>query len=118
MEVVDSSAANVQPTTKLTVDDLNIEILPVIYEIIRGVEKDHHDNTVKVRESQDCSQKVLELQKRLEQTRTQIKQLPGIEFSKEQQLQHLESLKTQLKLKQELLQKYRYLAFDIKRENC
>lgn len=37
-----------------------------------SVEKDHHDNTVKVRESQDCSQKVLELQKRLEQTRTQV----------------------------------------------
>ncbi|XP_060528411.1 mediator of RNA polymerase II transcription subunit 9-like isoform X1 [Cylas formicarius] len=89
--------------------DLNIEILPVVYEIIRSVEKDHHDNTAKTRESQDCAQKVLELQRRLDQARADIRLLPGIEFSKEQQLNHLEALKTQLKLKQELLQKYRYM---------
>jgi len=93
----------------LNVEELNIEILPVVYEIIRSIEKDHHDNTTKTRESQDCSQKVLELQKRLDQARADIRMLPGIEFSKEQQLNHLEALKTQLKLKQELLQKYRYL---------
>ncbi|KAL1505982.1 hypothetical protein ABEB36_005423 [Hypothenemus hampei] len=93
----------------LTVEELNIEILPVVYEIIRGVEKDHHDITAKTRESQDCSQKVLELQKRLDQARADINLLPGIEFSKEQQLNHLEALKSQLRLKQELLQKYRYL---------
>lgn len=90
-----------------------------------SVEKDHHDNTAKTRESQDCSQKVLELQKRLDQARAevtinfchfcgkhckfQIRLLPGIEYSKEQQLHHLEALKTQLKLKQELLRKYRYM---------
>lgn len=39
----------------------------------------------------------------------QIRLLPGIEYSKEQQLSHLEALKTQLRLKQELLQKYRYM---------
>lgn len=39
----------------------------------------------------------------------QIHMLPGIEYSKEQQLQHLEALRTQLRLKQELLHKYRYL---------
>lgn len=94
---------------QLNVEDLNIEILPIIYEIIRSVEKDHHDNTAKTRESQDCSLKVLELQKRLDQARADIQLLPGIEFSKEQQLQHLEALKTQLRLKQELLQKYRYM---------
>jgi mediator of RNA polymerase II transcription subunit 9 len=74
-----------------------------------SVEKDHHDNTAKTRESQDCSQKVLELQKRLDQARAEIRLLPGIEYSKEQQLHHLEALKTQLKLKQELLRKYRYM---------
>ncbi|XP_019879182.1 mediator of RNA polymerase II transcription subunit 9 [Aethina tumida] len=92
---------------QINVEDLNIEILPVIYEIIRSVEKDHHDNTAKTRESQDCSQKVLELQKRLDQARADIRMLPGIEYSKEQQLKHLEALKTQLRLKQNLLQKYR-----------
>ncbi|CAG9773086.1 unnamed protein product [Ceutorhynchus assimilis] len=100
----DASPQDIKPTI-LTVEELNIEILPVIYEIIRSVEKDHHDNTAKTRESHDCSQKVLELQKRLDQARADIQLLPGIEFSKEQQLNNLEALKTQLRLKQELLQK-------------
>ncbi|KAJ8963536.1 hypothetical protein NQ317_019033 [Molorchus minor] len=91
---------------RLCVEDLNIEILPIIYEIIRSVEKDnHHDNTAKTRDSQDCSQKVLEVQKRLDQARAEVRMLPGIEYSKEQQLNHLDALKTQLRLKQELLQK-------------
>ncbi|XP_018576021.1 mediator of RNA polymerase II transcription subunit 9 [Anoplophora glabripennis] len=103
---------------RFNVEDLNIEILPVIYEIIRSVEKDnHHDNAVKTRDSQDCSQKVLELQKRLDQARAEIRMLPGIDYSKEQQLNHLEALKTQLRLKQELLQKYRYMyPFDIQKQ--
>ncbi|CAH1963664.1 unnamed protein product [Acanthoscelides obtectus] len=94
----------------LNVEDLNIEILPVIYEIIRSIERDnHHDNTAKTRDSADCSQKVIELQKRLDQARQEIHMLPGIDFSKEQQLQHLEALKTQLRKKQELLQKYHFM---------
>lgn len=94
----------------LNVEDLNIEILPIIYDIIKSVDKDnHHDNTAKTRDSQDCSQKVLELQKRLDQARAEIRMLPGIDYSKEQQLNHLEALKTQLRLKQELLQKYRFM---------
>ncbi|KAJ8913846.1 hypothetical protein NQ315_003755 [Exocentrus adspersus] len=103
---------------RLKVEDLEIEILPLIYEIIRSVEKDnHHDNATKTRDSQDCSQKVLELQKRLDQARTEIQMLAGIDYSKEQQLSHLEALKTQLRLKQELLQKYRYMyPFDIQKQ--
>ncbi|KAK4876293.1 hypothetical protein RN001_012715 [Aquatica leii] len=94
---------------RVTVEELQIEILPVIYEIIRSIEKDHIDTSAKTKESQDCSQKVLELQKRLDQARAQILLLPGIEFSKERQLVQLEALKTQLRLKQELLHKYRYM---------
>lgn len=82
---------------RLTVEDLNIEILPIIYEIIRrlvsicqharnvhyitktflrfSVERDHHDTTAKTRESQECAQKVLELQNRLEQARAQVSNL-------------------------------------------
>lgn len=37
----------------------------------------------------------------------QIKRLPGIEYSKEEQLQKLETLRKQLRLKRELLLKYR-----------
>ncbi|XP_044267012.1 mediator of RNA polymerase II transcription subunit 9 [Tribolium madens] len=111
---MESDEHNQESERNVTVENLNIEILPIIYEIIRSVEKDHHDNTAKTRESQDCSQKVLELQKRLDQARAEIRLLPGIDYSKEQQLNHLEALKTQLKLKQELLRKYRYMySFEI-----
>lgn len=113
---METDASPADQKRSITVEELNIEILPVIYEIIRSIEKDYHDNTAKTRESQDCSQKVLELQKRLDQARADINLLPGIEFSKEQQLNHLEALKTQLRLKQELLRKYRYLyPFDFQK---
>ncbi|GJQ85226.1 hypothetical protein Trydic_g13066 [Trypoxylus dichotomus] len=112
LDDMENTEQNLDNKKRITVEELNIEILPVVYEIIRSVEKDHHDNTSKSRESQDCSLKVLELQKRLDHARAQIRLLAGIEFSKEQQLNHLEALKTQLRLKQELLQKLiiRYLT--------
>ncbi|XP_017485503.1 PREDICTED: mediator of RNA polymerase II transcription subunit 9-like [Rhagoletis zephyria] len=82
-------------------------ILPVVYEIIRCVEKDPLDNAAKQRESQECSQKILELQKRFEIARVEVKQLPGIDYNKEEQLQRLELLRNQLKLKQQLIRKYK-----------
>lgn len=90
---------------------VEIEILPTIYEIIRSVEKDPVDNAAKQKESQDCSQKVLELQKRLEAARGTIRSLPGIEYSKEEQLRRLESLRKQLALKQQLIKKYKNVQF-------
>ncbi|XP_077280321.1 mediator complex subunit 9 [Temnothorax americanus] len=105
MEAVESE--DVSPRTQFTVDDLDVEILPLIYEIIRSVEKDPHDTTQKAKESQDTSHKILELQKKLDSARLQIKRLPGIEYSKEEQLQKLETLRKQLRLKRELLLKYR-----------
>ncbi|XP_044753156.1 mediator of RNA polymerase II transcription subunit 9 [Coccinella septempunctata] len=105
-EVSQTSEDNSKP---LTVEEFNFEFLPIIYGIIRRIEKDHHDTAAKTKESQECAQKVLELQKHLDQARAQIHQLRGIGYNKEQQLSNLESLKVQLKLKQELLQKYRYM---------
>jgi len=96
---------------QLTVETLDIEILPVIYDIIRGIEKDPTDTAAKQRESQDCSQKVLELQKRIESARNQIKQLPGIDYNIEEQLQRLETLRNQLTLKQQLIKKYKNTPF-------
>ncbi|EDW02029.1 mediator of RNA polymerase II transcription subunit 9 [Drosophila grimshawi] len=95
----------------LTVDQLDIEILPIIYDIVRCVEKDPLENTVKLRESQDCNHKIFELQKRFESAREQIKQLPGIDYNKEEQLQRLELLRSQLKLKQQLIRKYKDTEF-------
>lgn len=78
-----------------------------------SVERDPHDSAGKTRESQDCSVKVLDLQKKLEKIRSQVTQLPGIDYNKEEQLQYLETLRKQLKLKQELLHKYRTMyTFD------
>ena len=52
-------------------------------------------------------QQILELQKRLDSARSQIRQLPGIEYSKDEQLQRLENLRAQLLAKQKLVQKYK-----------
>ena len=55
--------------------------------------------------------KVLELQKRFESVRKQIRQLPGIDYNKEEQLQRLDILRNQLQLKQQLIKKYRNTQF-------
>uniref|UniRef100_A0A6M2DNF5 Mediator of RNA polymerase II transcription subunit 9 n=1 Tax=Xenopsylla cheopis TaxID=163159 RepID=A0A6M2DNF5_XENCH len=100
-------------TNTLTVEQIEIDILPTIYDIIRSVERDPHDSAGKTRESQDCSVKVLDLQKKLDKIRSQVALLPGIEYNKEEQLEHLDTLRKQLKLKQELLHKYRTMySFD------
>jgi hypothetical protein len=92
-------------------------------------------------ESQEVSQKILEFQKRLDEARTLVKAIPGknrlifdfvislesffrislikvypivflgIDQSKSQQLEHLESLKKQLVSKQELINKYKQYNF-------
>lgn len=54
---------------------------------------------------------VLELQRRLESARVQIKQLPGIDYNIEEQLQRLETLRNQLTLKQQLIKKYKNTPF-------
>lgn len=48
----------------------------------------------------------------------QIRRLPGVEYSKEEQLEKLETLRKQLKLKRELLLKYRNMyTFDMPKSN-
>ncbi|XP_041977830.1 mediator of RNA polymerase II transcription subunit 9 [Aricia agestis] len=94
----------------LSVEDVDVDFLPIVYEIIRSFEREYVDISARARESQDCSLKVLELQKKLEGARAQIKRLPGIEYNKQDQLKQFEILRTQLQLKQELLQKYRNMC--------
>lgn len=100
------------PST-LTVNDIDVEFLPLIYEIIRSVDREPHD-TQKAGQSSDISQKVLELHKKFECARQQVRKLPGVEYSKEEQLEKLETLRKQLRLKRELVLKYRNMySFDI-----
>ncbi|KAK6620585.1 hypothetical protein RUM43_010877 [Polyplax serrata] len=71
-------------------DDVDLEFLPLIYEIIKSIERDPtHESTQKARDLQDTSTKILELEKKLNQAREQINQLPGIEHSQEEQLKQL-----------------------------
>lgn len=52
---------------------------------------------------------IIELKNRFDSLRDQIKQLPGIDYNKDEQLQKLELLQNQLKLKQGLVNKYKNL---------
>ncbi|KAF6203841.1 hypothetical protein GE061_002176 [Apolygus lucorum] len=99
----------------ITVEDVDIDFLPIIYEIIRSLERETLDSNQKPPPaSQDVSQRVVELHKKLELAKDQIKRLPGVEYSKEQQLEKLEGLRKQLRLKRDLLLKYRTMcSFDI-----
>lgn len=85
-------------------DKVDVNFLSIIYEIIRSFEKDSHDVT----------QKISELRQRFEVCREQINQLSGIDHSQAEQLQQIEILRQQVKLKNELLLKYKNLCnFDV-----
>ena len=48
----------------------------------------------------DASQKIQDLGKKIETAREQVKKLPGIDFTKEEQAAQLKALKKQLVLKE------------------
>lgn len=54
---------------------------------------------------------MIELQRRLDSARSQINRLTGIDYNKEEQLERLESLRNQLKQKQQLIKKYKNIQF-------
>lgn len=109
MESIEQNGSTATPSS-LTVDDVDVDFLPLIYDIIRSVERDPHDSTQKTRESQDISQKILELHKKFDEARSQIGRLPGVEYSKDEQLRKLETFRKQLQLKKDLLRKYREMC--------
>jgi len=88
-----------------------IDIVSVLSEIIRKFERYNSAVETKTTESQEVAQKVLELQKRISEAREQVKLIPGIDQSKQQQLEHLENLKKQLVSKQELIKQYKQYNF-------
>ncbi|XP_077293198.1 mediator complex subunit 9 [Arctopsyche grandis] len=101
------------PVVSAGARDVDADVLPLVYDIIRSLERDAHDSSTKARDSHDCSVKVLELHAKLDKARAQIRRLPGIEFNKQEQLRQFEILRNQLHLKRELLQKYRNMcSFD------
>merc|ERR1712002_623449 len=84
----------------ITADEVDVDFLPLIYQYLRCLEKEQTD-------SQESSQKILELQRKIELAREQVGKLPGVEYSKEEQLKRLEALRKQLALKKRLLLKYK-----------
>lgn len=54
---------------------------------------------------------VIELQRRLDNARSQINRLSGINHNKDEQLHRLELLRNQLKQKQHLIKKYKNIQF-------
>jgi len=91
------------------VADIESEFLPLIYEIVKCVEKDPADAAGKNKESLDAANKIHELNKRLEKAKEQVRHLQGIDLNPEEQKVQLESLKKQLAQKKELVQKYKSL---------
>ncbi|XP_054159510.1 mediator of RNA polymerase II transcription subunit 9-like [Oppia nitens] len=108
----------------LSVDDLNTDFLPLIYDIIRSYERDAHDvsslgqKTLAIanREPQqsstgsaanDANQKLQQLKDRFSQFRQQVTQINGIGVTQEEQLNSLDALRQQLSMKRDLLIKYK-----------
>lgn len=58
------------------------------------------DAAAKNKESLEASQKIQELGKKIETARDQVKKLPGIDFTKEEQAAQLKALRKQLVLKE------------------
>uniref|UniRef100_A0A8B9TDU5 Mediator of RNA polymerase II transcription subunit 9 n=1 Tax=Anas platyrhynchos TaxID=8839 RepID=A0A8B9TDU5_ANAPL len=69
------------------------------------------------KDSQDVHQVLNELKNKFQEMRKLISSMPGISVSPEQQQQQLQSLREQVRTKNELLQKYKSLCmFEIPKE--
>ncbi|GBM43682.1 hypothetical protein AVEN_78044-1 [Araneus ventricosus] len=66
-------------------ENVNTDFLPIIYDIIRSIEKETYETTQKPHENADSNLKIPELRTKLQQCREQIQKLPGIDYTKEEQ---------------------------------
>ncbi|XP_074648448.1 mediator of RNA polymerase II transcription subunit 9-like [Tubulanus polymorphus] len=79
--------------------EIDLNFLPLIYDIIRSIEKDS--------QSHDVPTKLAELKSKLQKSREAVEKLPGIDLNKTEQLKQLHILQQQFINKTELLQKYK-----------
>ena len=63
----------------------------LVHDIIRVLEKDSNDVSQRNRDSVDASQKIIELNKKVEKVREDIYRLPGIEVGKDEQMAQLQA---------------------------
>ncbi|KAI2799885.1 hypothetical protein RDWZM_004892 [Blomia tropicalis] len=97
----------------VTVQDLNTDFLPLIYDIIRSLEKETHENPsqkvilITQQSNSDPHGKVQQLKDLFAEFRSTVPKISGIDSSKEEQLHRLYVLREQLVMKKELLMKYK-----------
>lgn len=75
-----------------------------------SIEKETYETIQKPHDSVDSNLKIPELKTKLQQSREQINKLPGIEYTKEEQIRRLEALREQLVQKRQLLLKYKSMC--------
>ena len=110
MTSISSNDVDMPSDTVVAVADIDAEFLPAIHDIVKNIEKDPQDAKTKNEEGLEASQKIQDLNKKIEVVRELVKKLPGIDFTKEEQAAQLKALKKQLLLKQELIKKYKKLG--------
>ncbi|KAL8620860.1 hypothetical protein ACOMHN_047031 [Nucella lapillus] len=81
-------------------------LLPPVYDVIRCLEKDSPDLN-------QVNQKLTDMKTQFLKAResTCCEKLPGIQYSKEEQLKHVAIYHKQMQLKSKLLQKYKDKVF-------
>ena len=103
------------PTTFLKEAGTNIRNENFIIIILKNQFHEREKNNFFLfhRDSLEASQKILELNKKVEKVREDIYRLPGIEMNKEEQLAKMQNLKQQLKMKKDLIAKYKELNLKV-----
>ncbi|CAD5113544.1 DgyrCDS2705 [Dimorphilus gyrociliatus] len=77
--------------------DVDVNFIPLVYEILKSVDKD----------SGDVTNRVTDLKNKIQRAKEQVEKLPGIDQCPEEQAKQLEVIRKQLDLKVELLKKLR-----------
>lgn len=86
------------------VADNELNFLPHIYDIIKSIERD----------PRDVNQKMTDFRNQLLKARECVEKMPGIQYSKQEQLKQIEILQKQLTTKTQLINKYKSLEnFDL-----
>merc|ERR1711992_148996 len=110
---VENNGRNEPSNSPLDVKDVDVELLPLVHDIVRALEKESNDHGQRTRDSLEASQKIIELNKKVEKVREDIYRLPGIEAGKDEQMAQLQNLKKQLQMKKELIAKYKDLNLKV-----
>ncbi|KAM8824641.1 mediator of RNA polymerase II transcription subunit 9 [Synchiropus picturatus] len=90
--------ATAQPMQDKETEDCSL--LPLVHDIIKCMDKD----------SQDVHQELAKLKTKIQEARELISNMPGIDSSPVEQQQQLDTLREQVRTKNQLLQKYKSLC--------